>query len=319
MYIPDYLYFEPQQIKDQLTTVYTGTIDVPVALQGDTKCWVKPDIARHKQKKNLVISDFRLEQMTDEECQKRVFLLHQLLSEGFSIQLWQKQGLVELNKQNVGMLLQEQVQRDCTPVHPSVLIKQLASKSITAEVLDLNALDHLQIEIDQKKTLKKALPIPIPIEALFKSRFLLQDIISAHPDITWSIKERSADNMRNNELLEKMTGRKPAFDSEYIDNEVKTSSLIEQIPDQEPSTEQLKYTKQLTIKLQFQPKHSLKELLSKFNNIEVLKFFGVPLDAVEMDLTETDQFTSVHTLDLSGSYNIDLNDENLLRLVKALP
>ena len=75
MYIPDYLYFEPQQIKDQLTTVYTGAIDVPTALHGDSKCWVKPDITKLKTKKTLVISDYRLEQMGEEECKKLVFLL----------------------------------------------------------------------------------------------------------------------------------------------------------------------------------------------------------------------------------------------------
>jgi hypothetical protein len=76
LYLPEYLFYEPKQFKEQLTAQYTGSLDVPTALQNNPRCWKKQDIAGTKHKKTIVISGFRLGVLMDvaglENLQKKV-------------------------------------------------------------------------------------------------------------------------------------------------------------------------------------------------------------------------------------------------------
>ncbi|MCS5711968.1 hypothetical protein [Candidatus Berkiella aquae] len=310
MYIPDYLLFEPKQFKEKLTTEFTGNLDVPNALKGNPRCWKKQNIAGTKQKKTILINDFRLEGMDEKKIKEAKHFIDKLIQEGFSIYLWQKQGPIKLDEKNSGMLFLPLVRNDCSPAHPHEMTKAMASKNIPTEgliVMDIAALVNLQNEIQDQKVMPRAQPNEVDIRDIAKSTFSFDAIKKAKPDIR-VIAPALDDSIKPLEDWFNQRNEVVSFDyRDYIiDTKDKANfyfSIAEQVKN---------------LRVQTLEGLSFKQILEKGANLETIKVSDKDFFQ-KLDIQDSESYPSIRVLDLSAGVEIENSMNNWYLLMNKMP
>ncbi|MBS0289635.1 MAG: hypothetical protein JSS07_06335 [Proteobacteria bacterium] len=190
--LPNYVYFESKQVKEKHTTQYTGDLDVQHAMQANPRCWKKQEIGGGKQKKIIVLSDFRLEQKKTNCISQIENNIALLFTQGLSVYLWQQDGPIELTKKNIGILQNKNIAKNCTPVHPKKIKSAMAKKQLSPDsilILNIQQLDDLANTVRGGVVHEPSQQTKVDVQEIIKSSFSYPEIIEAIPQIQLVVSE----------------------------------------------------------------------------------------------------------------------------------
>lgn len=95
-------YYTEKQSGERYSTVPTGDIDFDRSLQKGHPIWKLPALTKKEKPKTLILTDWSLASMTEEDQKKYADVLLQMITDGFPIYIWQDGEMIKLTKYMLG-------------------------------------------------------------------------------------------------------------------------------------------------------------------------------------------------------------------------